>query len=56
MSTFTDAIAPLRSQTLFAQLIRMLVLLTITLVVLHNSPQLIELFASQAADSGCHQS
>ncbi|NLS14408.1 hypothetical protein HGP28_16125 [Vibrio sp. SM6] len=43
------------SQTLFAQLCRMTALLVLSLIVLHQSPQLISLFAHYAMDSGCHQ-
>lgn len=44
------------SQSLFAQLVRMTLLLTLSLVVVHNSPALLELLAQQAINSGCHQS
>ncbi len=43
------------SQSLFAQLLRMLLLLTLSLVAVHNSPSLLKLLAEQAIDSGCHQ-
>lgn len=44
------------SQSLFAQLVRMTVLLSLSLVVLHHSPNLLALLAQQAIDAGCHQS
>ncbi|NVD08537.1 hypothetical protein FCU94_16960 [Vibrio sp. JPW-9-11-11] len=44
------------SQSLFAQLARMTLLLSVSLVILHHSPALVALLAQQAADSGCHQS
>ncbi|MGV2986318.1 hypothetical protein ACE1OE_01650 [Vibrio sp. E150_011] len=43
------------SQSVLAQLLRMVVLLTITLVTVHHSPALLELLAKQAINSGCHQ-
>lgn len=43
------------SQSLFAQLVRMTLLLTLSLVAVHNSPALLELLAQQAINSGCHQ-
>ncbi|MGF1777200.1 hypothetical protein [Vibrio nomapromontoriensis] len=43
------------SQSILAQLLRMLALLTVTLVAVHHSPTLLELFAGQAINSGCHQ-
>ncbi|AIW16871.1 hypothetical protein IX91_22585 [Vibrio tubiashii ATCC 19109] len=43
------------SQSLFAQLVRMIMLLALSLVAVHNSPKLLELLAQQAINSGCHQ-
>ncbi|MCG9581318.1 hypothetical protein L1D13_20295 [Vibrio tubiashii] len=43
------------SQSLFAQLVRMILLLALSLVAVHNSPKLLELLAQQAINSGCHQ-
>ncbi|MCG9681934.1 hypothetical protein L1D31_05060 [Vibrio sp. Isolate23] len=43
------------SQSLFAQLARMTVLLCLTLLAVHQSPRLMELLAEQAINSGCHQ-
>lgn len=43
------------SQSLFAQLARMTLLLVLSLVVVHHSPALLDLLAQQAIDSGCHQ-
>ncbi|EEX94635.1 hypothetical protein VIOR3934_20706 [Vibrio orientalis CIP 102891 = ATCC 33934] len=43
------------SQSLFAQLMRMTLLLGLSLVVVHHSPKLLELLAQQAINSGCHQ-
>lgn len=43
------------SQSLFAQLMRMTLLLGLSLVVVHHSPTLLELLAQQAINSGCHQ-
>ncbi|KGY13077.1 hypothetical protein NM22_06230 [Vibrio tubiashii] len=43
------------SQSLFAQLVRMTLLLALCLVAVHNSPKLLELLAKQAINSGCHQ-
>ncbi|PMH40867.1 hypothetical protein BCU68_15975 [Vibrio sp. 10N.286.49.B3] len=44
------------SQSLFAQLLRMGVLLTLTLVAVHHYQPLLDLFAQEAVNSGCHQS
>lgn len=44
------------SQSLFAQLLRMTVLLSLSLVVLHHSPAWVAPLAQQAIDAGCHQS
>ncbi|MFA0566858.1 hypothetical protein L4C37_15900 [Vibrio kagoshimensis] len=43
------------SQSLFAQLCRMIILLIISLVIVHHSKPLIELLAQHAVNSGCHQ-
>ncbi|MDA0130070.1 hypothetical protein OH458_18510 [Vibrio sp. MarTm2] len=43
------------SQSLFAQLMRMTLLLVLSLVAVHNSPKLLALLAQQAINSGCHQ-
>ncbi|MCK6264314.1 hypothetical protein KP803_13620 [Vibrio sp. ZSDE26] len=43
------------SQSIVAQLTRMMLLLGLSLVVVHNSPTLITLLAEQAVNSGCHQ-
>ncbi|MGF1773355.1 hypothetical protein ACP3V5_08035 [Vibrio maritimus] len=43
------------SQSIFAQLIRMLLLLAVALMAVHHSPTLLDLLAKQAINSGCHQ-
>ncbi|WP_103879438.1 hypothetical protein [Vibrio hangzhouensis] len=43
------------SQSIFAQLLRMTLLLAMSLTVVHHSPALLELIARQAVHSGCHQ-
>ncbi|GAB2644286.1 hypothetical protein [Vibrio panuliri] len=43
------------SQSLTAQLTRMVLLLGITLVAVHHCEPLLELLAQQAVDMGCHQ-
>ncbi|MDA0106894.1 hypothetical protein OH456_01980 [Vibrio sp. La 4.2.2] len=43
------------SQSIFAQLVRMLLLLVITLTAVHHSPVLLALIAKQAVHTGCHQ-
>ncbi|OCH32413.1 hypothetical protein A6E13_15205 [Aliivibrio fischeri] len=43
------------SQSIFAQLVRMSVLLVLSLIAVHNSPTLLNLLAQQAINSGCHQ-
>ncbi|WP_237486620.1 hypothetical protein [Vibrio hippocampi] len=43
------------SQSLSAQLMRMVLLLALSLVVVHHSPKLLNLLAQQAVDAGCHQ-
>ncbi len=45
----------MHSQSLFAQLMRMGLLLGLSLLAVHHSPTLLELLAQQAIDSGCHQ-
>ncbi|GAD03014.1 hypothetical protein [Agarivorans albus] len=43
------------SQSILAQMLRMLLLLSLTLLVVHHSPGLLKLLAEQAMNSGCHQ-
>ncbi|WP_295891914.1 hypothetical protein [uncultured Vibrio sp.] len=43
------------SQSILAQLTRMVLLLALSLVAVHHSPALLELLAEQAINSGCHQ-
>lgn len=43
------------SQSIWAQLMRMILLLVLSLVVVHHSPRLLQLLAEQAMNSGCHQ-
>ncbi|MDG3086434.1 hypothetical protein P7F88_10050 [Vibrio hannami] len=43
------------SQSLPAQLLRMLVLLIVTLIAVHHSEPLLNLLAEQGMGSGCHQ-
>ncbi|MGC9403997.1 hypothetical protein [Vibrio genomosp. F10] len=43
------------SQSILAQLVRMVLLLSLSLVVVHNTPRLLTLLAEQAINSGCHQ-
>ncbi|MGF1909299.1 hypothetical protein L4C38_07655 [Vibrio kasasachensis] len=43
------------SQSLTAQLTRMVLLLGVTLVAVHNCEPLLDLLAQQAVDMGCHQ-
>ncbi len=43
------------SQSLFAQLMRMTLLLVLSLLLLHDSPRLLNLLAEQVMNSGCHQ-
>ncbi|MCW8333987.1 hypothetical protein J4N42_15065 [Vibrio sp. SCSIO 43135] len=43
------------SQSLFAQIMRMTVLLALSLVIVHHSPALLRVLAEQAVNSGCHQ-
>ncbi|MBB1312074.1 MULTISPECIES: hypothetical protein [Aliivibrio] len=43
------------SQSIFAQLLRMTILLVLTLIVVHHYQPLLDLLAEQAVNSGCHQ-
>ncbi|MPW27560.1 hypothetical protein F9L16_00870 [Agarivorans sp. B2Z047] len=43
------------SQSILAQMLRILLLLSLTLLVVHHSPGLLKLLAEQAMNSGCHQ-
>ncbi|GAL17658.1 hypothetical protein JCM19235_6211 [Vibrio maritimus] len=43
------------SQSIFAQLMRMSLLLAVALLAVHHSPKLLDLLAQQAINSGCHQ-
>ncbi|ASI93830.1 hypothetical protein BSZ04_02060 [Vibrio rotiferianus] len=43
------------SQSIFAQMLRMSVMLGLSLIIVHNSPRLLEILAEQAINSGCHQ-
>ncbi|WP_260260738.1 hypothetical protein [Vibrio intestinalis] len=43
------------SQSLTAQLIRMLLALSVTLYVVHNWEPVLNLLAQHAVDMGCHQ-
>ncbi|WP_338621779.1 hypothetical protein [Agarivorans sp. OAG1] len=43
------------SQSILAQMLRILQLLSLTLLVVHHSPGLLKLLAEQAMNSGCHQ-
>ncbi|MCG7495482.1 hypothetical protein MHO82_01225 [Vibrio sp. Of7-15] len=43
------------SQSLFAQLLRMLILLIITLIGVHHYPPLLNALAQHATSGGCHQ-
>ena len=43
------------SQSLFAQLLRMLLLLAVTLYVVHHSQPIIVALAKHATSGGCHQ-
>ncbi|NGZ13771.1 hypothetical protein HGG78_08435 [Vibrio aestuarianus] len=43
------------SQSIWAQLMRMTLLLVLSLVVVHHSPRLLQLLAEQAMNSVCHQ-
>ena len=43
------------SQSLTAQLLRMLVFLGISLAVVHHSPSLLNSLAHNAVNAGCHQ-
>ncbi|WP_281647293.1 hypothetical protein [Parendozoicomonas sp. Alg238-R29] len=43
------------SQSLLAQLLRMLLLLSLTLVAVHNSPVFLDSLTRSAVNAGCHQ-
>ncbi len=43
------------SQSIFAQVLRMSIMLGLSLIIVHNSPKLLEILAEQAINSGCHQ-
>lgn len=43
------------SQSIFAQVFRMSIMLGLSLIIVHNSPKLLEILAEQAINSGCHQ-
>lgn len=43
------------SQSIFAQVLRMSVMLGLSLIIIHHSPKLLEILAQQAINSGCHQ-
>ncbi len=43
------------SQSIFAQVLRMSIMLGLSLIIVHNSPKLLEMLAEQAINSGCHQ-
>ena len=43
------------SQSLTAQLLRMIVVLGITLVIVHHSPVLLNSLTRNAVNAGCHQ-
>jgi hypothetical protein len=43
------------SQSLFAQLLRMLLLLAVTLYAVHHSQPIIDALAKHATSGGCHQ-
>lgn len=45
----------MRSQSLFAQVTRMTIILLISLIILHQSEELIHLIAKYAINFGCHQ-
>ncbi len=53
--TFESIQPNMFSQSIFAQLLRMTVLLVITLVAVHHYQPLLNLLAEQAVNSGCHQ-
>ncbi len=42
------------SQSIFAQVLRMSIMLVLSLIIVHNSPKLLEILAEQAINSGCH--
>ncbi|TOB34021.1 hypothetical protein CGK08_20365 [Vibrio parahaemolyticus] len=43
------------SQSIFAQVLRMSIMLGLSLIIVVNSPKLLEILAEQAINSGCHQ-
>lgn len=43
------------SQSIFAQVLRMSIMLGLSLIIVHNSPKLLEILAEQAINSGFHQ-
>ncbi|AHJ01535.1 hypothetical protein VPUCM_20414 [Vibrio parahaemolyticus UCM-V493] len=43
------------SQSIFAQVLIMSIILGLSLIIVHNSPKLLEILAEQAINSGCHQ-
>lgn len=43
------------SQSIFAQVLRMSIMLGLSLIIVHNSPKLLEILAEQAINNGCHQ-
>lgn len=43
------------SQSIFAQVLRMSIMLGLSLIIVHNSPKLLQILAEQAINSGCHQ-
>ena len=43
------------SQSLTAQLLRMLAVLGVSLVIVHNSPALLDSLTRNAVNAGCHQ-
>ncbi|WP_411990944.1 hypothetical protein [Agarivorans sp. DSG3-1] len=43
------------SQSTLAQVLRILTLLSLSLLLVHHSPSLLKLLAEQAMNSGCHQ-
>lgn len=43
------------SQSIFAQVLRMSIMLGLSLIIVHNSPKLLQILAEQAINSGCRQ-
>ncbi len=43
------------SKSIFAQVLRMSIMLGLSLIIVHNSPKLLEILAEQTINSGCHQ-